>query len=63
MSQMQLDLQAHEAAIERFEIGPTGFASWLEQWRGLQSDGWEVAVVLASDESHAIGMACREWSL
>jgi hypothetical protein len=49
--------------IERVELkglGAHGFGRWLQNWKDLHRSGeWEVTVLIALDNSHAVAMACQ----
>lgn len=58
-------LRRSDAMIERVELrglGAHGFGRWLEGWKRLQREGYDVTVLVALDRSHAIGLAYREGS-
>jgi hypothetical protein len=54
----------HEFAIERIPLrglGAQGFGRWLDQWKDMQAQGFDVTVLIANDKAnpHAIGLACK----
>lgn len=53
----------HNWMIERIEhrgLDAHGYGRWLDQWRELQNEGWDVTVVISHDKTHSVGLAYKE---
>jgi hypothetical protein len=50
-----------EAMIERVPLNTSAsFASTLDEWKALRSEGWSVSCLIAPDQRSVVWLACRE---
>lgn len=59
---LPVSLRPHEDVLEtRIErvAADNGLSKWLERWKRLRRDGWDVTVLVAPDRQTLVGLACR----
>ena len=50
----------HAAARKPGQVGARSFQAWLGSCKELRRQGWDVTVLLAHDQSHAVLIACQQ---
>lgn len=55
-----LSKRAQPRTAQGKRLSAHGFQTWLGHWQNLRADGWDVTVLLAADETHAVALAWKE---